>query len=125
MELGEGTLQVWQVMKHRVPEHEIEALVREGQRLGVGPGRSHRHAKAVGVGGERSHHPGRDVSARRLPYDAGLKQVEREVAGPGADLQRARIAPVKLGAEELSELAQDLALADLAEVDSPLGVVAR
>ena len=43
---------------------------------------------------------------------------------PGADLQRALVAVVELGAEQLAQLAEHLRLADLAEVDAPLGVVA-
>ena len=39
MELGEGAVEVGQVMQHRVAEHKVEALIAERQRLGVGTGR--------------------------------------------------------------------------------------
>src|SRR5206468_1344960 len=52
-------------------------------------------------------------------------QVQGEVARPGADLERALVALVKLRADQLAQLAEHLRLADLAEVDSPLGVIAR
>ena len=75
------------------------------------------------VGVQRRDHPGRDVGAGGVRDDPGLEQVEAEVAGAGADLERAVVALVELGAEQLAELAEHLALADLAEVDPPLGVV--
>ena len=72
---------------------------------------------------ERLQHAGRDVGAGRLPDHAGLQQVQAEVARPGADLQRARERPGRR-AEQLRELAEHLLVADLAERDAPLGVVA-
>ena len=55
-------------------------------------------------------HPRRDVGAGRLPDDAGLEQVEAEVAGAGADLQRAAVAAVELRSEQLAQLARAPAL---------------
>ena len=52
----------------------------------------------------------------------GEHQVEREVAGARADLQGALEAG-GLAAERLAHLGGDLRLADVAEVDAPLGVV--
>ena len=57
-----------------------------------------------------------------LAHDAGLQQVEAEVARAGADLQRARERS-RPGAEQLRELPEHLLVADLAERDAPLGVV--
>ena len=54
--------------------------------------------------------------------DARLHQVEREVAGAGADLQRAG-ERAGVAAEQLLDLAEHLRAPDLAEVDAPLGVV--
>ena len=55
---------------------------------------------------------------------AGADQVDDEVAGPGADLERAPEAR-RLAAQRLAELAQHLALALGVVGDAPLGVVAR
>ena len=53
-----------------------------------------------------------------------LEQVEREVAGAGADLQRvAEAARPASPPSALRSFSRDLVLADRAEVDSPLGVV--
>src|SRR5262249_16778004 len=71
------------------------------------------------------HHPGRDVRAGGLAHDPGAQQVQAEVAGAGADLERALEPFVERAAEHLAELADDLSLTDLAEGDAPLGVVAR
>ena len=113
------------MVEHRVPEHEVEALLGERQRLGVGTRRPHLQAEAGGVRRERADHAGRDVGAGRLRDHTGLEQVQREVARAGADLQRAFEAPVEPRAEHLAQLAEHLGLADLAEVDAPLGVIAR
>ena len=53
---------------------------------------------------------------------AVLHQVQREVAGAGADLERAR-ERAGLVAEQLAHLPEHLLAADLAERDAPLGVV--
>ena len=55
---------------------------------------------------------------------ACLHQVQAEVAGPGADLERAVVTSVELGSDELAELPEHLRLTDLAEIDAPFGVVA-
>ncbi len=67
-------------------------------------------------------HARRDVAAGRLADQPGAQQVEREVAGARADLERAREVS-GLPAERLAQLRDDLLAADLAEVDAPLGVV--
>ena len=72
---------------------------------------------------ERREHARRDVAAGRLADQPGAQQVQREVAGPGADLQRAREAGRAARAERLAHLREHLLAADLAEVDAPLGVV--
>ncbi len=82
-------------------------------------------AEALGVAGQHAHHARGDVGAGRFRHDAGLEQVEAEVAGAGTDLQRPRVSAVELGSDELAELAEHLGLPDLAEVDAPLRVVAR
>ena len=70
-------------------EDEVEALVLEGQRLGLGGDRGHvLEPERLGGGGEPLQHPRRDVG-RGQPLDhPELDQVEREVAGARADLQR-------------------------------------
>ena len=55
---------------------------------------------------------------------ARLEQVEAEISRARADLERALVPAFKLRTDQLAELAEDLCLADLAEVDAPLGVVA-
>ena len=72
---------------------------------------------------ERAEHPGRDVGARRLADHAGAQQVQGEVARAGADLQRAVVAAVGSRRAALRSFAEHLLVADLAEVDAPLGVV--
>jgi hypothetical protein len=69
-----------------------------------------------------AEHAGGDVGADRRLDDARLHQVEREVAGARADLQRAR-ERAGTPAEQLLDLAEHLRAADVAEVDAPLRVV--
>ena len=54
--------------------------------------------------------------------DAGHQQVQGEVAGAGADLERA-VEHRQRAAERLAQLAEHLLAAGLAPVDAPLGVV--
>ena len=72
-----------------VAEDEVEALVLEGQLLGLGRDRGHAvEPERLGGRGQPLQHPGRDVG-RGQPLDhPELDQVEREVAGPRADLER-------------------------------------
>ena len=84
-------------------EDEVEALVLEGQRLGLGGdgGDAARAPSASAVALSRFSIPGEMSVAVSRSIDAELDQVEREVAGAGADLQgvaeglaaRARRAP--------------------------------
>jgi hypothetical protein len=122
LELHERALQVGDVVEHGVAEHEVEAVVRERQALGVGRFGLDVEPEALGVGGERLQHSGRDVAAGRFADQPGAHQVEREVARPRADLQRASEV-AGLAAERLAHLRGDLAEAEIAEVDAPLGVV--
>ena len=125
VELGERALQIGEVVQHRVAEHQVKARFCERERLRVGAGRPDAEAEPIGVDRERGQHPRRDVGARRLLDDARLEHVQAEVAGAGADLERTAVAAVEGGAEQLAQLAGHLRLSDLAEVDPPLGVVAR
>jgi hypothetical protein len=113
------------VVEHRVSEHEVEASGSERERLGVGAKALDGQPETLGVRGQRPHHPRRDVGARGIVDDPGSEQVEAEIAGAGADLERAREPPIERGAEQLAQLADHLALADLPEVDPPFRVVAR
>ena len=70
----------------------------------------------------RREHARRDVAAGGLVDQAGAHHVQREVAGPRADLQRPRVV-AGLAAERLAHLGEHLVVAELAEVDPPLGVV--
>ena len=84
-------------------EDEVEALVLEGQRLGLGDdGGDVLDARArSAVALSRFSIPGEMSVAVRRSIDPELDQVEREVAGAGADLEgvaeglarRARRAP--------------------------------
>ena len=56
-------------------------------------------AQALRVGRQRPDHPRRDVGARRLADRAGLQQVQAEIAGAGANLERPAEAPVELRAK--------------------------
>ena len=111
-------------MEHGVPQHEVERAVLEGQGLGVGDVRLDLEPQALGVPAQHVDHARRDVGARRLARDAGHQQVQREVAGSGADLERA-LEQRQPPAERLADLAEHLLAADLAPVDAPLGVVVR
>src|SRR6185437_16084574 len=64
----------------------------------------------------------RDVAASRLADQPRTQQVECEVPGARADLQRA-VPAGRLGAESLADLCQHLRTAHRAEVDAPLVVV--
>ena len=122
LELGERARQVGDVVQDRVAEHEVEALVRERQRLGVGGHGLDLQAQPLGVGGEAREHARRDVAAGRLLDQAGAQHVQREIARPGADLERPRVV-AGLACERLAHLGEHLVVAELAEVDAPLGVV--
>ena len=104
-------------------EHEVEALIRERQRLGVGAGGADVEPQPLRVAAQGRDHAGRDVRAGRVGDHSSLQQVEAEVAGPGADLERPVIAVVELRTEQLAQLAEHLRPADLAEVDAPLRVI--
>ncbi len=86
MELAKRARKVGEVVKHRVPEDEIEAVVGERQGLGVGPGGPDGQTEALGVGVQRADHAGRDVGAGRLADDPAAQQVEAEVPRAGTDL---------------------------------------
>ena len=123
-EFGEGAVEVGDVVEHRVPEHEVKAFVVEGQRLGLGDDRGDVvQSQARGGARQLLQHPGRDVGRGQPPDQPLLHQVEREVAGPGADLERVVEAIHLAAAERLDQLRPHLILADPAEVDPPLGVV--
>ncbi len=86
-EFGEGALQVGDVVKDGVAEDEVEALLLEGELLGLGRDRPHLQPERLGGTREPPQHPRGDVG-RGQPLDhAELEQVEREVAGARADLQ--------------------------------------
>jgi hypothetical protein len=108
-------------MENGVAEYEVEALVGEKQLLGLGANRLGFDAEALSGGAERRQHSRRDVAGRQAPDDAELQEVEAEIAGAGADLER--VAERTRVADRLAQLAADLVLADLAEVDPPLAVV--
>jgi hypothetical protein len=121
-ELRERAVQLRQVMEHRVPEDEVERRVLERQRRGVADRGLDVETEPAGVAPQRREHARRHVGADRRPHDALLHEVEREVAGARPDLQRAG-ERTGVGAEQLLDLAEHLGAADLAEVDTPLGVV--
>ena len=122
VELGERAVEVRQVMQDGVAEHEVERLVVERQLGGVAGDGLDVQAEPLRIALERGQHPRADVGARGRAHHAGLQQVEREVAGARADLQRAAERPGSR-AEQLGELAEHLAVPDLAERDPPLGVI--
>jgi hypothetical protein len=124
VELAEGRLEVGQVVQHRVAEDEVEGAVLEGQLGRVDRRGLHVEAEACGVALEHAQHPRRDVGAGRALHAAVEQEVEREVAGAGADLERVAVAR-RVRAERLAQLAHDLLDPDRAELDPPLGVVRR
>src|SRR6185312_13814358 len=123
-EFGEGAVEVGDVVEDGVAEDEVEALVLEGQRLGLGgDGGDAADAERVGGGAELLQHAGGDVGRGEALDDPELDQVEREVAGAGADLQGVAEGLAPASAERLDQLQPHLLLAGVAEVDPPLGVV--
>ena len=78
---------------------------------------------AVALSREALQHPGRDVGRGQPFDDAELHEVEREVAGAGADLEPVAEALPVVPAERLDQLGAHLPLPGGAEVDAPLGVV--
>ena len=122
VQLGERGAQIGQVMQHRVPEDEVEGPIGERQPLGLGAHGLDLQAEPLGAGRERVEHPLGDVAGHGLLDQARAQQVEREVARPGADLERPAERP-RLAAKRLSQLAEHLATGLGAEIDAPLGVV--
>ena len=122
VEFEHRALEVGNVVQHGMADDQVKALVGERQALRVGDLRRDVEAELRGVCGERLEHPGRDVAARRVADQALEHQVEREIAGARADLERA-LEPRGRRAERLLELRAHLLAADRAEVDTPLGVV--
>ena len=123
-ELGEGLVEVGDVVEDGVAEHHVEALVLEGQDFGFGdhgasPGRraSPRSSSAT------ASIPGEMSVAVRLSIRPWGGEVQREVAGAGADLEGVAERLGHLAAEGALQLRSDLFLADVAEIDAPLGVV--
>ena len=124
VELREGLVEVREVVEDGVAEDEVERAVLERQRLGVAGARVDLEPEARGVALQHVDHPRRDVGARRAADLAGEQEVQREVAGARPDLERVAERPGAAG-EDLPELAHDLLEPAGAEVDAPLGVVAR
>ena len=66
-ELGQRGLEVGDVMQDRVPEHEVERLVLEGQGLGVGADRRRPRSPSRSAEASRTFSmPGGDVGRGRL-----------------------------------------------------------
>ena len=123
-ELGERAVELGQVVQHRVAEHEVEA---------TRPRTAARRRRTAAVSTLEPEPARVALAARRAcrarcrcrsprAIDAVLQQVEREVAGAGADLERARERP-GLRPEQLRRPCRAPARGRLAEVDAPLGVV--
>ena len=110
------------MVQDRVAQHEVERAVGERQRPRVAVLGLDLDAERDRVGAQRGEHPGRDVGARRGADDARLQEVQREVPGPGADLERPRERS-GLGAEQLASLPRTCVDADRAELHAPLVVV--
>ena len=72
---------------------------------------------------QRVQHPGGDVGRGEALEAAQLHQVQREVAGAGADLQGMRERLRGPLPQRLDQLLPDLVAPDRPEVDAPLGVV--
>ena len=80
--------------------------------------------RSSAVAARRCSIPGEMSVAVSRSIDPELQQVEREVAGAGADLEPvAEAGAVDPAAQRLGQLQPHLLLAGLAEVDAPLGVV--
>ena len=87
VKVGERPRQVREVVQYGVAEDEVEALVGEGQPAGLTADRADLEPEPLRVGAQRGQHAGGDIGADGLVDDPGLQQVQREVAGAGADLQ--------------------------------------
>ena len=85
---AEGALQVGDVVQHGVPEDQVEAPSSKGSFSASAATVFTFRPSSRRVLVQRRQHPRRDVGGGRPLDDAGLHQVEREVAGPGADLER-------------------------------------
>jgi hypothetical protein len=109
-------------MQDRVAVDDVERVVRERQRLGLGADRLDVEAEPRRRLRQRVEHALRDVSRDGRAHDARLHEVEREVAGAGADLEAALVHPDRL-AERLAQLAGHLLAAGLLVGDPPLRVV--
>jgi hypothetical protein len=123
VELSHRAVEVRNVVQNRMPEHEVEALVGKWQLLGL---RSHcvqSQSESAGRRGEGVEHALGDVGCRGALDQPELEQVEAEVAGTGADLQRVAEGLARLAAQGLDQLGANLILAHGPEVDAPFGVV--
>jgi hypothetical protein len=110
-------------MKDRVAEDDVEALVVEGQLLGLGGDGLQLETERSGGLAQPREHPRRYIGGDDPPDDSELHQVEREVAGSRADLEAVAEAGGVDSPQRLGELRAHLRLAAVAEVDAPLGVV--
>ena len=120
MELREGATEVGDVVKDRVAEDQVEATVGERQPLGLSANRLDPEPERRGALGQGLEHPRRDVGRGRPLDQPELQQVEREIAGARADLERVAERARGLAPERLDQLRLHLGLADLAVVDTPL-----
>ena len=103
---------------------EVEALVRERQALGVGGLRAHLPARvAAALAGSVLEHPGEMSLQVASPISPGAQEVEGEVAGAGADLERAASQRSGSPPSALRSLVVTWPAPTLAEVDAPLRVV--
>src|ERR1700738_2448174 len=95
---------------------EVERAIRQRQGLGGADERGALEPEPRGVGPQRGEHAGGDVNAYGAFNDPREHQIEREIAGPSPDLERAleRVAGARR-AERLVELAHDLFASRAAE----------
>ena len=105
------------------PKTRSKLVVGEGQLLGVGAGRARLEPEPGGAVAQCREHARGDVGGREPVEQAALEQVEPEVPGARADLERVAQRLRGPGAERLRHLRPHLALAERPEVDPPLGVV--
>ena len=111
-------------MEHGVPEDEVERRVGEGELRGVGADGIDLDPESPGRRRELVEHPPRDVGGHRGLDHAGAEQVQREVAGPRADLEGPPEAQAAL-AERALQLGDDLGASLHAVRDPPFAVVVR
>src|SRR5699024_2335931 len=126
-DLAQGGLDVRDVVDHRVPDDEVEAVVGEGEGLGIGDVAADGEAEPLGVLLRCLDHPRREVGDVDLLDQSGDLEVEREEPGAGPELEHPaegqRLPRHPYRVEHAEETVPDERRAAVVEGDRPLLVV--